>query len=479
VTLPKGARAATFDLSAMVPQLVFIALALGIPCGIGTAANIFRDGDTSWQVAAGEWILRNGTIPQTDPFSYTAAGHPWVAMEWLAQVIYAGAFRLAGYAGLAAVVAAALIALHAIIFFYLERRVSTTVLASALIMMDLVLAPFVLARPHVLAWPLLAGWTVLLLRASNTGRPPTLWSTLILVVWTNLHASFPLALVIAGAIGLDALIATRGAALRQWLVFGLASLLALMLNANGVAGLLQPFRTSSLAMLPLIGEWHASSPHATPFFFGALLCGVGALLWSGIRVSIGRLLLLLLLLAMAFAHVRHQSFFIIVAACIVPPLWGAKSSPAVVPKWLVLGAVPLLAFRAIWPVMPPESMANPRGLIAAVPAELRTQPVFNGYSLGGPLILAGIRPYIDGRGEIYGDAFVADYVNIANGDMRAFNRAVLRHDIRWTMIANSDKRLIEGIESSGGWQRFYSDDVGVIDVRMDAYRPRQMTTSPG
>jgi hypothetical protein len=170
-------------------------------------------------------------------------------------------------------------------------------------------------------------------------------------------------------------------------------------------------------------------------------------------------------LAIAFAHVRHQSFFIIVAACIVPPLWGAKSSPVVIPKWLALGAVPLLASRAIWPVIPPESMANPRGLIAAVPAELRSQPVFNGYSLGGPLILAGIRPYIDGRGEIYGDAFVADYVNIVNGDMRAFNRAVQRYDIRWTMISNNDKRLIEGIESSGTWKRIYSDDIGVIDAR--------------
>ena len=40
--------------------------------------------------------------------------------------------------------------------------------------------------------------------------------------------------------------------------------------------------------------------------------------------------------------------------------------------------------------IPRETFSNPRGLIAHVPAELRAQPVINEYSMGGPLILAGI-----------------------------------------------------------------------------------------
>jgi hypothetical protein len=458
-------RAFSADIRALAPQLIFIALVLGLPSGIALSASVFRDGDTSWQIAAGEWILQHGRIPSTDPFSFTAAGRPWVAMEWLSQVILGSAFRLAGYAGLATIVAAALIGLQAIIFFHLQQRVSILVLASTLIMMDLALAPFVLARPHMLAWPLLAGWTVLLLRAADTGRAPPTWSALILMVWTNLHASFPLAIMIAGAIGLDALIKARGTTLRQWLVFGAASLIAVSFNANGVDGLLQPFKTSTLGILPLIGEWHASSPHATPFFFAALVVGIGAMFWSGIAVPMGRLLLLSALLAMALVHVRHQSSFIIVGACIVPPLCASKPGAVAVPRWLLAGALPLLAYLAIAPLTPPESQANPRGLIGAIPADLRTQPVFNSYIFGGPLILAGIRPYIDGRAEIYGDEFVADYVNMTDGDMRAFNRAVQRYDIRWAMISKSHEKLIRAVESSGAWRRVYSDDVGVIDVR--------------
>ncbi|HEX5237044.1 MAG TPA: hypothetical protein VFW39_01090 [Sphingomicrobium sp.] len=446
-------------------ELIFIALVLGVPFGIATTPFVFRDGDTSWQIAAGEWIMRHAAIPRADPFSYTAAGHPWVAMEWLAELIYAAAFRSAGFAGVATIVAAALIAVHAIIFFYLERRVSRPMVAATLVMMDLVVTPFVMARPHLLSWPLIAGWTVLLLTAAEKGRPPPLWSVLILVVWTNLHASFPIALAIAGAIGLDALIAARWSTLRQWAFFGVASLIAVSLNANGVAGLLQPFRTSALGMLPLIGEWHRSTPHATPFFFAVFLLALVVLLWSRAHIPIGRSLLLLGLAVMALAHVRHQSLFAIVAACILPPLWQPKASPAQVPKWLLLGSLPLLAFRAVAPLNLPESEANPTALIAAIPPQLRTQPVFNSYIFGGPLILAGIRPYVDGRAEIYGDAFVTDYVNISSGNIAAFDRTVRRYGISWAIIRNSDSRLIRGMESSGAWHRIYGDSVGVIEVR--------------
>jgi hypothetical protein len=245
----------------------------------------------------------------------------------------------------------------------------------------------------------------------------------------------------------------------------LASVIALMLNANGLAGLRQPFETSSLAMLPFIAEWHASTTNSTPSFYGALAIGMGMLLYSGVRVPLGRLALLIVLMGLAFLHVRHQSFFIIVAACVLPPLASDPQTSGPVPRWLLAGVLPLLAFRAVVPLLPPEGPANPRRLIAAIPPELRNRPVLNEYTFGGPLILAGIRPYIDGRGEIYGDEFVANYVKIADGDMHAFNDAVRRYDIRWTMLSPSQATLIRSMESSGQWRRIYADRFGVIDVR--------------
>jgi hypothetical protein len=445
-------------------QLLFIAFVIGIPVGIGTAGSIFRDGDVSWHIAAGNWILSHGRIPTTDPFSFTAAGHPWVATEWLAEVVQASAFNLAGYAGLATLVSATLIATNAIVFFHLQRR-SAALPWATLLAMNVVLAPLVMARPHVLAWPLLAGWTVVLLAYAEKGRPPPLWWASILVVWTNLHTSFPLAAPIGAAIAFDSLMAVKWKTLREWVIFALVSLAAVCANANGLRGILQPFHISGLEMLTVIGEWSPTTTHNTPEFFVILLAGLGLLLWRGVRIPVGRLALLLVTLGVAFVHMRHQSAFIILATCIIPPLIRSGRPARQVPAWLLLGALPLLAARALLPLVPPENGANPRGLIAAVPPQLRSQPVFNDYLFGGPLILAGIRPYIDGRAEMYGDAFVMDYAKALKGDFARFNRAVDRYDIRWTILARDDA-LAQQVESSGQWRRIYADDVGVIDIRI-------------
>jgi hypothetical protein len=139
----------------------------------------------------------------------------------------------------------------------------------------------------------------------------------------------------------------------------------------------------------------------------------------------------------------------------------------------------MLAFKAWVPLLPPEGPANPRRLIAAIPAELRNRPVLNEYTFGGPLILNGIRPYIDGRTEIYGDAFVMNYFRIIDGDMRAFDDAVRRYGIEWTMLSPAQGKLIRNMESSGEWRRVYGDEVGVIDVRQRRAIDIQSSASSG
>jgi hypothetical protein len=333
--------------------------------------------------------------------------------------------------------------------------------------MDIVLGSFMLARPHMLVWPVIALWTVLMARATETGRPPPLWTALLLTLWANLHGSFPIAALIGAALAFDALMVAKWKTLREWLIFGGACLVAICLNANGLAGILQPFHIATLKTLNLIAEWLPSTPSYTPNFYGIFLAVLGVLLWNGTRVPLGRLALLLAMLCLAFMQVRHQGWFAIVAAVLLPPLLGTKAEPSGRLAPLALLAAPLLLIRALWPLTPPETDANPRHLLAAIPPELRAQPVFNEYTLGGPLILAGIRPYIDGRSELYGDDFMNDYFAIADGDMAKFDGAVQHYNIRWTILPNERKRLIAGIDKSGQWQRIYADKVGVIFVRKD------------
>src|SRR5437764_11582814 len=141
-----------------LPLLVAVLL---IPAVLGSSQTIFNDGDVSWHIATGEWILDHRAIPHTDPFSYTWLGRPWVPIEWLAEVFYASAYRLAGYAGVAALVTAALMALHAVVYLNASRVVRTALLPS--VATDCVLIPMLLAQPHVFTRLLLAFLTLLLL----------------------------------------------------------------------------------------------------------------------------------------------------------------------------------------------------------------------------------------------------------------------------------------------------------------------------
>ena len=439
-----------------------------IPAVLGSSTTIFNDGDVSWHIATGQWIINHRAIPHFDPFSFTWAGKPWVPIEWLSEVIYGAAYSLAGYGGVAALVTAALMALHAVVFLNAGRWIRATLIP--IVAMDLSLIPMLLARPHVLTWPLLAFWTWLMLRAREQDRAPPLAAALLMALWANLHGGFVFGLAIAGLFGLEALVDStdRRRAFRQWLIFGLACAAALFINANGIEGVFHPLRFTQLEMLPMIDEWKPSNPKVTPFFFAVLAVVIALIAWKRPRLPWTRWLLLACLLGLAFLQVRHQAMLAVIAAMVLPQGFaragGGSSVDRAAVRVTAAAAVLLVALRAIMPLSPPENEANPWKLIAAVPAEYRSLPVLNGYSMGGPLILSGIRPFIDGRGDMYGDALVTDYVRITSGDSKAFEQAVRQWNIRWAILPHRS-RLVWLLDHEPGWRRIASNPAGVVYVR--------------
>ncbi len=195
------AKAASAERASILPLFVAVLL---IPAVLGSSQTIFNDGDVSWHIATGRWILQHHAIPHTDPFSFTWAGKPWMPIEWLSEVLYASAYRLAGYSGVAALVTAALIALHAVVYLNARRWVRVALLP--IVAMDFALIPMLSARPHVLTWPLLALWTWLMLRAREQGRAPPLVAALLMTLWANMHGGFVFGLAIAAAFGFEALV---------------------------------------------------------------------------------------------------------------------------------------------------------------------------------------------------------------------------------------------------------------------------------
>ena len=459
-----------------IERVTVVIFGLLVPIVLGSSLTIFNDGDVRWHIAAGQWMLDHRSVPRVDPFSFTFAGQKWLAFEWGSQLIYGSAYHFVGFGGVAAVVTAALVALHLVVVSEARRWVGPLGIAVTIILLDLILIPMILARPHLPGWVMLAVWLAVLLKAREASRVPPLAAAGLMVLWANLHGSFAIGLVIAAVVALDACIKVgwRWPTVRGWLIFGIASTLAAMVTPNGVQGFLHPLSVAQLQTLPLIVEWRPSDWGRTPHFFVAL--GIAALLmaWRGVSLRPVMAGLLALLLLLAFHQMRHQAVLAIVASMMLPRAMGRGPRPALladpqqrrlVAVGLMSALTGLLMFRMLTPLEPAENGANPKSAIAALPTELRTAPGLNGYGFGGPLILAGIRPYIDGRQDMYGDAFFADYRRILDGDRAAFDQAVRRFAVQWTMVPPRYPALIKRLDSDPAWERIYADEIAIIHRR--------------
>ena len=91
--------------------------------------------------------------------------------------------------------------------------------------------------------------------------------------------------------------------------------------------------------------------------------------------------------------------------------------------------------------------------------------MFNEYTFGGPLILSGIKAYIDGRAEMYGDDFMANYAAMMTNDIGAFERTVTKFNIQWVVLPWTEKYMVRELGKSGGWCKIYGDQLGLVAVR--------------
>lgn len=476
--------ASTTDL----PDIAFVLLtSFAAFTFVTVLSSAFADGDTGWHIATGRWIVEHGVVPRTDPFSFTARGHPWVAHEWLSELAMYAAWRSGGWSGLILLFGIATAALYAIIAFHLRRWQRPGAAALMMIYLSIGLAQSLFARPHLLALPMLAAWLIALLRARERERAPPLALGILMLVWANAHGSFIFGLALAGGFALEALISAapsdRLRVIRQWALFGLVSLVAALATPAGIEGLLYPLYVNNLSLLSLIAEWQPARFGQATALEIVLLSGLFFLFLRPVRIPILRLLILLVALHITFEHIRNQMILVTLAAIILAePLgraWAEEAErprPPLLPRlWkdrrelAPLLAVGLLLFlgtatyRLITPFDRPDSSGVPVTALRHLPADLRDKPVFNEYSFGGLLAFDGIAPFIDGRSDMYGDAFTTDYVKIAKGDAARWKAAETKWKFVWTILP-PDNELVKLLDREPGWRRIYADKWAVIHV---------------
>jgi hypothetical protein len=98
-------------------------------------------------------------------------------------------------------------------------------------------------------------------------------------------------------------------------------------------------------------------------------------------------------------------------------------------------------------------------------------PVLNEYRFGGYLIFAGIPTFVDGRADMFGDAFIErenKAITLIDDDLPA----LLHHyKIGWTLMPAGSRAAIL-LDHLAGWRRLYADDIAVVHVRAETPQPR-------
>src|SRR5262249_49761266 len=119
-------------------------------CGASGWKSLLADGDTGWHIRTGQYILEHRAVPTSDLFSFSRAGAPWFAWEWLSDVSMALLFGAAGFKALT-LFAGALIAVYATVLLRYAIRLGSNALVALIVTWLAVGASSMhfLARPHL------------------------------------------------------------------------------------------------------------------------------------------------------------------------------------------------------------------------------------------------------------------------------------------------------------------------------------------
>jgi hypothetical protein len=454
------------------------------------ARAFFVDPDLWWHIRVGQNIVSTHHWPTTDPFSFTVAGDPWIAYEWLGDALIGSVARLGGLLGLEILLFVLASAVMLALYAYTTQRSgnSKAGFVSSGVLCSLAFASFNL-RPQMLGYLFLI-LTLIALERFRQGKQRSMWFLPVLfLVWINTHGSWVIGLGVLLVFLASGLAEFRWGSIeaRRWSsveririeVILLLSLAAIPLTPYGTRLAAYPFTVAS--SLPLnvgnILEWQPMPFNilggklflalVLGFFVGQMLSPLKLRLWEAILFFGG--------IVMACLHVRFLLLFVPFAAPVfavvlarwLPPYDRKKDHPVLN---AVLMAVAIAAMVRYFPTRAGLDKIVAQSFPVRAVEYLRQHPVpgsmFNNYGYGGYLVgnLPEQKVFIDGRGDLYEDAGVfGEYLELAQLKPAAFQ--VLRAHHIQSCLLDSKEPLAIVLEVHPDWEKRYTDGVSALFVR--------------
>ncbi len=478
-------------------------------------SRMLRDPGTFWHIAVGRTMLSTHTLPHTDTLTFTRAGRPWIAQQWLGECIMAGLERAGGLDGVLLAACVVLAVTYANGFYRLTAAGVVWPLAALVMLLVIAASSYhFLARPHLVTLAL-SGWLYGALCDIDAGRGSwrrVLMIPLVFVGWANLHggALGGLAtLVIAAGMWLvqairrsdaDVQPLDRAPASRRLLL--LTILLCAATPVVSPYGMALPRTWVALmrsdVLRRVIQEHAPPAPASVEFWAISALAVVYIVVLAGAEARRFRLIWLLPLAwaGLSYTRVRHGPIFAVMApigmaemlrgsrwasACarrgsdlLASPTAGVRTRVSAAAVVCVMGSsliaqaagVKIPLFGAGWARLdaqywPVQAMP---ALGAALDEAPRQANVFNDLLYGGIISYAEPRAriYIDDRCELAGDDGLLGYMN-AQEHPEAIQADLDRWDVRLALVRSGSS--FDQYFAAKGWMARHRDDTATLYVR--------------
>lgn len=454
------------------------------------------DPDFWWHLRTGQFIVQSHSVPHMDPFSYNNSGKPWIAQEWLSEVIMYGLYILGGYGMLILVFSLIIIGAFLISYLRCPQNSRPYVAGFTLLLGAFATWPTWGVRPQMISLLFTSLYIFLLDRYQASFNPKyVIPLPLIMLVWVNLHAGYLLGLVVICIFfggSLIELLTSRlqniyrpsKLAFKPILIlsgsFG-ASVLATLANPNGYHILVYPFQSlSSQATQQFIQEW--LSPDFHQFIWQPLAWFILAIIAAGMlgkkSFSPTKILLTLVFGYAALRSMRYVPLFIIATIPILaeqiglfmpnnfekkPTSWIMKwISPIVVVGYLLVAG--LLFISTVQRQPKAEAAAFPEAAVDWIAINQPEGNIFNSYAWGGYIIwrlYPKYKVYIDGRAfDVYGDDLLFSFMNV----YRAFpgwEQTLDSHNVRLVLV-EPGSGISRALINSFNWKILYEDHISIV-----------------
>jgi hypothetical protein len=243
-------------------------------------------------------------------------------------------------------------------------------------------------------------------------------------------------------------------------------------------------------MQSYIGEWLSPNFHQ-PRYLPTLALFLGTVVVAALsprRLRPREALLLSVTMYAALRSVRHIPIYVLVAIPILSAMalpwlqecgvakWFESKAASMTPVKTLVNAVLLagllvfLAVRVHYVTRrQPETEAKelPATAVSFIAAQLPPAPILNHYNWGGYFIwrlYPEYRVYIDGRADVYGDAFMDDLATTYYLKGDSWRSPFEKWGIR-TVVLPPDAPLVTALRALPDWETIYADPQAVVLTR--------------